>query len=266
MSGDASGMQPPFGPAPAPLQGKELPSFRYPLGAQPMQTYDGGGSREATVVNFPVSEKLAGVYMTLAAGRLARIALARQCRRMGLCDPRPLPRHHHRSARAFRDRRFRPRRRLVFPARSRPFDPGARPGRLRVHPGFRQRIFLGFRHLQHHRLDRPCAGFGAGQEFRRAGRDLRQFSEEGSLYRQGSGAAAVAGRSRAGLAQHAGADASLSFSRAEAAGVSGRHLAGGVRGRIPDLHDDDRRACFASSRAGCANCIGIPMPTSGNII
>jgi oxalate decarboxylase len=73
MSGDAGGMQPPFGPAPAPLQGKELPSFRYPLGAAPLQSYDGGSSKEATVVNFPVSEKLAGVYMTLAAGGLREL-------------------------------------------------------------------------------------------------------------------------------------------------------------------------------------------------
>ncbi len=73
MSGDASGTQPPFGPAPAPLQGKELPSFRYPLGAAPLQSYDGGSSKEATVVNFPVSEKLAGVFMTLAAGGLREL-------------------------------------------------------------------------------------------------------------------------------------------------------------------------------------------------
>ena len=73
MSGDASGMQPPFGPAPPPLQGKELPSFRYPLGAAPLQTYDGGWSKEATVVNFPVSEKLAGVCMQLAAGGLREL-------------------------------------------------------------------------------------------------------------------------------------------------------------------------------------------------
>ncbi|MET0867397.1 MAG: cupin domain-containing protein [Pseudorhodoplanes sp.] len=70
---DASGMQPPFGPAPAPLAGKELPSFRYPLGAQPLQTYDGGWSKEATVANFPVSEKLAGVLMQLAAGGLREL-------------------------------------------------------------------------------------------------------------------------------------------------------------------------------------------------
>src|SRR3989337_42831 len=58
-------MQPPLGPAPAPLDGPELPSFRYPLGAQETKQFDGGTAKEATVVQFPVSEKLARVYMTL---------------------------------------------------------------------------------------------------------------------------------------------------------------------------------------------------------
>jgi oxalate decarboxylase len=34
--------QPPYGPAPAPLDGPELPSFRYPLGAQKTETFNGG--------------------------------------------------------------------------------------------------------------------------------------------------------------------------------------------------------------------------------
>lgn len=72
-AGDASGMQPPFGPMPAPLQGKELPSFRYALGAAPSKTYEGGSAKEATALNFPVSEKLAGVYMELAAGGLREL-------------------------------------------------------------------------------------------------------------------------------------------------------------------------------------------------
>jgi len=47
--------QPPFGPAPAPLAGPELPSFRFPLGSQPTKTFNGGTAKEATVVEFPVS-------------------------------------------------------------------------------------------------------------------------------------------------------------------------------------------------------------------
>jgi len=53
--------EPPFGPAPAPLAGAELPSFRFPLSAKPAKIFDGGTAKEATVAEFPVSEKLAGV-------------------------------------------------------------------------------------------------------------------------------------------------------------------------------------------------------------
>ncbi len=159
--------QPTFGPAPAPLDGPELPSFRFPLGAQKTETFDGGTAKEATVTEFPVSEKLAGVYMTLEPGALARAALARQCRRMGLCDRRALPRHHHRSREPVRDRRFRSRRCLVFPARPRSLDPGARARHLHLRARVRQRLFLGVRHLLDHRLARPYAARRAGPEFRR---------------------------------------------------------------------------------------------------
>jgi oxalate decarboxylase len=62
--------EPPFGPTPAPLAGAELPSFRYPLGDQPAKTYAGGWAKEATVAEFPVSDKLAGVLMQLRPGGL----------------------------------------------------------------------------------------------------------------------------------------------------------------------------------------------------
>jgi oxalate decarboxylase len=65
--------QPSFGPAPAPLAGPELPSFRYPLGSQPTKQFDGGTAKEANVTGFPVSEKLAGVYMTLGPGALREL-------------------------------------------------------------------------------------------------------------------------------------------------------------------------------------------------
>ena len=65
--------QPPYGPAPAPLDGPELPSFRYPLGAQKTEQFNGGTAKEANVTGFPVSEKLAGVYMTLEPGALREL-------------------------------------------------------------------------------------------------------------------------------------------------------------------------------------------------
>jgi oxalate decarboxylase len=62
--------QPPFGPAPPPLAGKELPSFRFDMGAEAAKQYPGGWAKEATVVQFPVSDKVAGVLMQLVPGGL----------------------------------------------------------------------------------------------------------------------------------------------------------------------------------------------------
>ncbi len=68
-----AGGQPPFGPMPQAVSGKDLPSFRYALGAALATTHEGGWSKEATVLNFPVSEKLAGVLMQLAPGGLREL-------------------------------------------------------------------------------------------------------------------------------------------------------------------------------------------------
>jgi oxalate decarboxylase len=69
----AESEQPHFGPTSRVLAGKELPSFRFPLGAQPANVYDGGWAKEATVADFPVSEKLAGVLMQLSPGALREL-------------------------------------------------------------------------------------------------------------------------------------------------------------------------------------------------
>ena len=65
--------QPPFGPTPPVLAGAQLPSFRYPMGSRPAKTWTGGWAKEATVAEFPVSEKLAGVLMQLAPGGLREL-------------------------------------------------------------------------------------------------------------------------------------------------------------------------------------------------
>ena len=62
--------QPSYGPESPSLRGAELPSFRFPLGETAPKTWRGGTAKEATVAEFPVSEKLAGVYMTLEPGGL----------------------------------------------------------------------------------------------------------------------------------------------------------------------------------------------------
>jgi oxalate decarboxylase len=64
---------PAFGPAPAPLAGPDLPSFRYPFAGVAPKQFDGGWAKEATVVQFPVSETLAGVLMQLDPGALREL-------------------------------------------------------------------------------------------------------------------------------------------------------------------------------------------------
>ena len=72
MGGSASAFletpQAPFGPAPPPLAGAELPSFRASFNDAKPKICDGGTAKEVTVAEFPVSDKLAGVYMTLEPG------------------------------------------------------------------------------------------------------------------------------------------------------------------------------------------------------
>ena len=65
--------QPPWGPTPPVLAGAELPSFRFRLGAVTPKTWDGGWAKEATVVEFPVSQKLAGVLMSLVPGAVREL-------------------------------------------------------------------------------------------------------------------------------------------------------------------------------------------------
>src|SRR5881227_3884016 len=65
--------QPPFGPTPSVLAGNELPSFRFALGAVAPKRWEGGWAKEATVAEFPVSEKLAGVLMALVPGGLREL-------------------------------------------------------------------------------------------------------------------------------------------------------------------------------------------------
>ena len=64
---------PPFGPTPPVLAGTELPSFRFRLGAVTPKSWDGGWAKEATVEQFPVSQAIAGVLMSLAPGGLREL-------------------------------------------------------------------------------------------------------------------------------------------------------------------------------------------------
>ena len=68
----AAGQQPPSGPAPVPLAGKELPSFRFQLGKQPPKPHDGGWAKEATVGVSGFGEA-PGVLMQLSPGALREL-------------------------------------------------------------------------------------------------------------------------------------------------------------------------------------------------
>ena len=72
-TGASSQSQPQWGPTPAPLAGAELPSFRFRLGTVIAKQWEGGWAKQATVAEFPVSEKLAGVLMSLAPGGLREL-------------------------------------------------------------------------------------------------------------------------------------------------------------------------------------------------
>ena len=70
--GDFETQQPPYGPAPPPLAGARASLVPLSLGAVTPKVFQGGTAKEATVAEFPVSDKLAGVYMTLEPGASAR--------------------------------------------------------------------------------------------------------------------------------------------------------------------------------------------------
>jgi oxalate decarboxylase len=55
------------------LAGPRFHPSATPLGGVKAETFDGGSAKEANVTGFPVSDKLAGVYMTLEPGGLREL-------------------------------------------------------------------------------------------------------------------------------------------------------------------------------------------------
>ena len=176
--------------------GKELPTFKFELEKSEgrgdgRQLRQGGHGRPTA--DLQGARRRVDAH---GARRDARTALARDRGRVGLRHRRAGAHHRHRPAGLLRDQRLRAGRCLVFPARSRPRHRDARRQALPFHPGVRQRLLLRVRHLQHHRLARPRAEGPARQEFRAAGRDVRQLSEGRGLLRQGQNSARDPGTSR----------------------------------------------------------------------
>ena len=52
---------------------KEMPEIKFELGKEPVKSYPGGYSNEATAMNFPISKGLAGVSMFLKPGGLREL-------------------------------------------------------------------------------------------------------------------------------------------------------------------------------------------------
>jgi len=52
---------------------EEIPEIRYPLGAQTGRVEAGGSAKEASAAEFPISQTLAAVYMTLKPGALREL-------------------------------------------------------------------------------------------------------------------------------------------------------------------------------------------------
>ena len=258
--------QPPFGPTPAPLSGKELPSFKY-RARRPVRQglgrrlVEGGDGRRVPGVGEARRRPDAAF-----ARRAARAALARQRRRMGLRHQGPLPRHHHRPAGPFRDRRLRCRRRLVLPARPRPLDPGPRPRRLPVSSSSSTTATspssapsaspTGSAHVPAEVL---AKNFGVpAVDLRRLSRSARSTWPRVRCRRRCRPIPRPARSTSAPLTHR------YRLLAQRPRDVRRRLAAAGLGARVPDLDDHDRRPDAASSRAGCASCTGIRTRTSGS--
>ena len=160
------------------LSGKELPTLQVRTGKVHGKVDGGSFGKEATVEQLPISKGIAGVSMRLEPGVTRELhwhataaewafVLEGRCRTtvdrsagpIGNDDFEPgdvwyFPRGHGHSIQCLGDAAV-------------PF-----------HPDLRQRLLFRVRHLQHHRLDGPCAEGAVGQEFWLARGDLRGHSQE----------------------------------------------------------------------------------------
>ena len=165
------------------LAGKELPTFKFALEKSEGKVIGNSYGKEATVEQLPISKGIAGVSMRLEPGAMRELHWHATAAEWAFVDRGAGPHDGHRPAGERRDERLRAGRRLVLPARPRPH--ARMPGRQAVplHPDLRQRLLLGVRHVQHHRLDRPHPQAAAGEELRPPRVDLRRVPEEGGVLR-----------------------------------------------------------------------------------
>ena len=240
--------QPPYGPAPAPLDGPELPSFRYPLGAQKTEQFNGGTAKEANVTGFPVSEKLAGVYMTLEPGALRELhwhanaaewayVLEGNCR-VTTIDP----------AGQCEIVDFGPGDVWYFPRGHGHSIQGLGPGTCTFLLVFDNGYFSEFGTfsitdwLGHTPAEVLARNFGVPAS------TFANFPKKEVYIATGPVPPRAARKIRPRLAERAAADPSLPAARGQARSLRRRHVAPRVGHRVPDLDHHDRRA--SGHRAG----------------
>ena len=146
------------------LSGKELPTFKFELEKSKAKVIGKCSAREATVLRLPISTGIAGVSMKLEPGGMRELHWTPRprsgpwCLKDGCAQRSSI--------------RMAPLRRTIssrgmsgIPARSRSYARMPRGREMPFRPHLRQRLFLGIRHLQHLRLDRPCSETAFGKNF-----------------------------------------------------------------------------------------------------
>ena len=226
------------------LAGKELPTFKFELEKSEGKVIGSSFGKEATVEQLPISKGIAGVSMKLEPGAMREL-------------------HWHATAAEWA---FviegRVRTTVIDPqgdAETNDFEPGDvwyfprghghmleclgdKP--VPLHPDLRQRLLLGVRHLQHHRLDRPHP---QGASWRRISacpsRPSTDFPRTRSTSPAGRCRRREPARPLQGWRQPAAATHKY---RAPRASRHIGHFKGGREWRVdsdsfPDLEDDHRR-------------------------
>ena len=242
-----------------------LPNLRFSFSDAHMRQETGGWTRQITVRELGVSKNIAGVNMRLNAGGVRELhwhkaaewayMLYGSARITAIDAQGP----HLR-------RRRRRRRPLVFPVRHSALDPGPRSGWLRISPGLRRRRLRRGQHVPDQRLVQAHAERGAGKEFRRSGLVVRTHARSQRAVHFPCRRARPAGI-RQDVWAPAAVPAELQPPDAGADSRS-RPRAALSASPIPASSRHPPRSpprWSRSSPAECANCIGIPTPTNGNI-
>ena len=240
--GDFETQQPPYGPSPPPLAGASFPRSVFRLGTVAPKIFQGGTAKEANGRRVPGLRKACRrLHDARARARCARLHWHANAAEWAYVIDGQLPRHHHRSREPVRDRRFRPRRRLVFSARPRPFDQGIGPGVCTFVLVFDNGYFSEFGTFSisdwvgHTPAEVLAKNFGVPAA------TFADFPKNEVYIAQGPVPPALPDDPRPGRSTRRRSPTATTCSRRRRR-LSRRQHAGRVRARVSDLHDHDRRA------------------------